>query len=245
VEEGGEIYSGMTGDKAVDGIKATQGNFWAGKGSPNYLIVDLGKAYKINRIVVRPFGHSSSPSAYFYDDEWQVTYSLDKSTWHNFSNVGKIQGAGSLSGGGISIVNGNPGDTSNHSEDYKNYEFIFTPVQARYIKFNVTKGDVDNDANLEEIEVYNYCEGTPVVTITKSAQKSGKTITYTLTLNNTGSADAKNIQLVDPIPQGTNYVSGSASNNGSYNSSQNRVEWNISSLGAGQSASVTFQVTIP
>ena len=38
--------------------------------------------------------------------------------------------------------------------NYKEYEFVFNPAEARYIRFYVSVGDSDNDSNLGEIEIY-------------------------------------------------------------------------------------------
>ena len=68
----------------------------------------------------------------------------------------KVRGNGSLSGSGIQIIKGNPGE-GNH-EGYKEYDFTFNSIDVRYIRFYVSKGDIDNDSNLEEIEIYTFCE---------------------------------------------------------------------------------------
>jgi len=156
VEDGGEIYKGMPGSNAVDGIKNTSGNFWAGRGTPNSLVIDLEDIYAVDRIVARPYGQSSVSLRYYYNDEWNIQYSLDGLQWEDFTGVSKLKGSGILSGNGIYITGGNPGEGDH--EEYKEYEFSVAPVKARYIRFYVSKGDVDNDANLEEIEIFPSCD---------------------------------------------------------------------------------------
>ncbi len=158
VEDGGPVYGNMHGSLSVDGIKNTSGNYWAGKGSPNSVIIDLQDSYIIEKIIARPYGWYS-PN-YYYDDEWNIKYSLDRINWYDFADVVKTKGSGTLLANGISIVNGNPGE-GNH-ENYKEYEFTFTPANVRYIWFYVSKGDIGNDANLEEMEIYISCEEEPL-----------------------------------------------------------------------------------
>jgi hypothetical protein len=157
VEDGGVIYDGMPGTKAIDGIKNTSRNYWAGISSPNWMLIDLQDIYTIDKIIARPYGWNDP--RYYYDDEWEIKYSLDKNSWNDFTNVTKVRGNGSLSGSGIQIIKGNPGE--GNYEDYKEYEFTFNPTDVRYIRFYVSKGDIDNDSNLEEIEIYTFCEAQP------------------------------------------------------------------------------------
>ncbi|MDR1463848.1 MAG: DUF11 domain-containing protein [Oscillospiraceae bacterium] len=70
----------------------------------------------------------------------------------------------------------------------------------------------------------------------------GDTITYSLTVTNLGSAARRNITITDTIPAGTTFVEGSASDGG-VRTSQNLV-WNLASLGAGASKTVSFQATV-
>lgn len=86
------------------------------------------------------------------------------------------------------------------------------------------------------------------LTLTKSVNKAaaneGDTLTYTLSYTNTGEGNATNVRLSDPIPANTTYVVNSASANGSYDASANKLTWNIGNVAAGASGSVTFQVTV-
>ena len=71
----------------------------------------------------------------------------------------KLLGAGTLQGPGISITDGNPGH-NNSDDSYKYYSFTFAPVSARYIRYEVTVGDSDGDANGKEIEVFTASPNT-------------------------------------------------------------------------------------
>lgn len=88
----------------------------------------------------------------------------------------------------------------------------------------------------------------PSITLSLAANKStalpGDTITYTLTYKNAGTGSATNVAITSAVPSSTTYVSGSASSGGTYDSTANRVKWSMSTLTAGASGSVTFQVKI-
>ena len=83
------------------------------------------------------------------------------------------------------------------------------------------------------------------IEIAKSADKTfaevGEQIAYTLVLENTGAVSALNVTLSDMLPPETEIVSGSVTLNGApYGGGLPVV---IPSIGAGQSATVTFKVT--
>ncbi len=71
----------------------------------------------------------------------------------------------------------------------------------------------------------------------------GQTITYTITLNNSGQQTATNVVLNDPIPLGTNYTSGSVIG-GNWNSTLKQIEW-TGSIPGNSTHTVTFKVTVP
>ena len=75
--------------------------------------------------------------------------------------------------------------------------------------------------------------------------RPGDTITYYLTLTNDESSEsaAKDVDIVDDIPQGMKYVEGSAV--GDATVSNGSVRWRIGSLKAGQSVLVSYQASIP
>lgn len=102
----------------------------------------------------------------------------------------------------------------------------------------------------------------PDVQLTKSVSPSGTvqpgdTLTYTVTAsNNSGSASASNVSLIDAIPAGTTYVLGSAAASSGvvdFESDSDRIVANIGTgasasiggtLAPSESASVSFQVVV-
>jgi uncharacterized repeat protein (TIGR01451 family) len=70
---------------------------------------------------------------------------------------------------------------------------------------------------------------------------SGNIITYTIEYGNSGNMNATNVVISDPVPANTTYVADSASNGGIFDGS--KVIWNLETLTAGTSGTLTFQVT--
>ncbi len=61
--------------------------------------------------------------------------------------------------------------------------------------------------------------------VDKAMAFSAEVLTYTITVSNTGSADAVGASLVDPLPAHTAYVPDSATGGAVYNLARNRIEW--------------------
>jgi len=78
--------------------------------------------------------------------------------------------------------------------------------------------------------------------VTPQIVSPGDTLTFTVVMWNTGSADAVGVSLQDPIPDHATYVSGSVTGGATYNAAQDRIEWS-GTIPVGGSQTVTFQVT--
>lgn len=80
--------------------------------------------------------------------------------------------------------------------------------------------------------------------------KPGDTLEYSVTVTNSGSGTAENLYLVDAIPSGTTYVSGSSTksvNGGSFATVADGITGDglsIGSLASGETAEVRFRVTV-
>ena len=91
----------------------------------------------------------------------------------------------------------------------------------------------------------------PDYTFEKRTGQTGDTLTYRLTVTNTGTATAKDVVIEDTIPTAElmetplflRFVS--ASDNGEFNDRTQTITWSIGDVAPGQSRSVTFTVTIP
>ena len=156
-----QSFPGAGPELLVDGRMDQPGSAWAAPGSPNWVEIDFGQQRLITEISVAPFIGSPGES-YFYNEAWKVQYLDDQGQIHDFSNVQKIMGAGTLIGPGIAVANGDPGSTAS-LDSHKYYGFIFEPVTTQYVRFTVTSGDRDGDSNGAELEVRQaFQTGTPV-----------------------------------------------------------------------------------
>ncbi|OXM15050.1 hypothetical protein CGZ75_13285 [Paenibacillus herberti] len=115
--------------------------------------------------------------------------------------------------------------------------FTFSPPDGRTISGSVT-------SNTLVIPV-----SSPDVTVVKSASSIdavvGDTLTYTIVVTNSGISAVSNVVLVDPVPTGAAFVPGSVTLNGiplPIASPSSGIP--IGTIAAGDSATVTFQVTI-
>lgn len=73
---------------------------------------------------------------------------------------------------------------------------------------------------------------------------AGDTLTYTLEISNDGTAPAREVSVVDIIPDFTEYVVGSATENGTYISATNSLNWSVASLSPDETATLGFKVKI-
>jgi uncharacterized repeat protein (TIGR01451 family) len=64
---------------------------------------------------------------------------------------------------------------------------------------------------------------------------------YTISIVNSSGVDASGVSMIDPIPAGLTYVSGSVTGGAVYNAGQNRIEWN-GSVDASSTVNITFMV---
>jgi uncharacterized repeat protein (TIGR01451 family) len=90
--------------------------------------------------------------------------------------------------------------------------------------------------------------GPPAFTLTKTTSPSSTTtlhpgdpITYTMTVQNTGSGNATNVTVSDPMPTQTNYVS--CSGGTSCANAAGTVTWSVGPLAPGDSSTVTLTVS--
>lgn len=121
---------------------------------------------------------------------------------------------------------------------------IWEAFAKRGMGFSASSGSNSRGDEIEAFDLPVICNNS--ITFSKEASHSqvenGQVITYTLTATNNGSTTATGVIIADPIPAGSNYVSGSANDGGQLVG--NIVTFNAVSLSAGQSASRTFQVTV-
>ncbi|TKH87312.1 DUF11 domain-containing protein, partial [Bacillus cereus] len=86
------------------------------------------------------------------------------------------------------------------------------------------------------------------VTLTKSTNKQfatiGETISYTILITNSGNTAANNVQLTDPLPNGTILTPGTVTLNGVLQNVDSLVALPIGTIPGGSTVTLSFQVTV-
>jgi uncharacterized repeat protein (TIGR01451 family) len=114
-----------------------------------------------------------------------------------------------------------------------------------YIKFQVHAHDpIDDDGySIDKVCIQPFQTYLAVHKQASAGMLSGQTLEYTVAIENQGPLTGTTVLMTDPIPAGTTYVPGSASNGATYNSALNQVEW-VGTVGRYSTEFVTFEVTI-
>lgn len=93
--------------------------------------------------------------------------------------------------------------------------------------------------------------GNPVLSLLNVASPSsglspGDTVTYTLTVANSGAADANVVTLVNPIAANTTFSGNitASTGTGNFDAVANQVTFNVGTLASGASATLSFQVLV-
>lgn len=122
-----------TAEKAIDGA----GSRWTGDGTPAWLMIDLGKAYTINRYTVRHAG-ASGETANYNTRDFQFQYSMDEENWIT-----------------LDTVTGNTANITDRS---------VTPFTAQYVRLYITaansvSGQESTVNTIAEFELYGVDAG--------------------------------------------------------------------------------------
>ncbi|MBN1040239.1 DUF11 domain-containing protein [Clostridium botulinum] len=103
------------------------------------------------------------------------------------------------------------------------------------------------NTQVNQATIDNTNGGGMVKAVNKAFAKVGDTLTYTITLKNTGNVSATNVIFKDTIPSGTNFVTNSVTINGVTQSGTNPAPptgVTVGTIGPGSASTVTFQVTV-
>lgn len=96
---------------------------------------------------------------------------------------------------------------------------------------------VPNAIAMPKLEIENYINDGPTTTI-----KKGEQANYKVVIKNTGNTEFTNNTITSTIPYELNYVTGSASNNGTYNANNRTITWNIDLLDPGSTKELTYKL---
>ncbi len=122
-------------------------------------------------------------------------------------------------------------------------------TRSNIVIVKVTRnGKVGNAAIFDEADVSSLSfpiKKSNVLLIKQSdvtTVKDGDTITFKLTYANRSAEDIMNVRISDTIPLGTTYVSWSATSPNTF--SNKKLTWDVGTVKAGKSGSVSFKVTV-
>ena len=82
------------------------------------------------------------------------------------------------------------------------------------------------------------------LTVPSTNVTPGQQVTVTVAFTNNGGSPATNVAVSAGVPSTMTYVAGSASGAGTYDSTNNVVDWVVPSMGAGQTVTETFMATV-
>ncbi len=109
--------------------------------------------------------------------------------------------------------------------------------------YNVASADA-KDTRSVTADAESFINSAPILELTKTVDKSvaapGDQLTYTLSVANTGNANALNATLEDTLPPNTSFVSAT----GDFTLNADTVQWSVASLPAGGAGAVTLVVLV-
>ena len=139
-----------------------------------------------------------------------------------------------------SVVSG-PGTVNFTNATSLTASAAFSAAGTYVLKLSASDGQLTSNSQVTII----VQSGTPNLVLTKSGSvttaKSGDTITFTIQYQNTGTSDAVNVVLKDPVPAGTT-LTGTISNGGT--NSDGTIQWNLGTVPAATGGTLTFQVQV-
>jgi uncharacterized repeat protein (TIGR01451 family) len=182
-------------------------------------------------------------------DAYNITLSdnLPASVTYQSCNLGSLSGTCSESGGVVTFTLTNPlaaGDSASVSTTVQVNATVTGPTTLT----NTATLNYTDSANQPRPQVSasdsTQVPAQPTIVLSKTDGSTvtapGQTLTYTLTFTNTGVGDAYNITLSDTLPAGVSYQSCSPA----CNVSGSTVTFNLGTLAAGASASVSITVQV-
>ncbi|PGS76712.1 DUF11 domain-containing protein [Bacillus cereus] len=153
----------------------------------------------------------------------------------NGVNIGSIPSGTTKNVAFQVVVNTLPASNVVSNGSSASYQYTVNPSQSPVTK-NIS-------SNLVSTQINNAN-----VTLTKSTNKQfatiGETISYTILITNSGNTAANNVQLTDPLPNGTILNPGTVTLNGVLQNVDSLVALPIGTIPGGATFTLSFQVTV-
>lgn len=114
--------------------------------------------------------------------------------------------------------------------------------------YTTLEDNVYNRIAVPELEFGKYVDTADTTGFTDEATvliTSGETYTYRVKVENVSDVAATNVKVVDNVPTGLTVNEASITNNGVYDSTNNTITWNITSLAANTTLNLDYTVTVP
>ena len=163
-----------------------------------------------------------------------------------------LPSASIIDGVGINTITPNQTVTIIFQVQIVNNPTTFTPELQNlgFVNFQYNVGNaLQAQPGNVETNVFVTSINTAILSAVKTANTAfaniGDTITYTVSIQNSGNTNATNVNFSDPVPTGTTFVENSFAVNGSTIPGANPNNGvNIGTVSAGSSLTVTFQVIV-
>lgn len=98
-----------------------------------------------------------------------------------------------------------------------------------------------NKAELQKVKLVYVGNASLDAEPVRTVAQKGEELTYIIKVTNSSNIDANNIKIYDSIPEGTQYVEGSISDNGTIEN--NNLSWKVN-IAKGETKTVSFKVTV-
>ncbi len=113
-------------------------------------------------------------------------------------------------------------------------------TQAQVSSVDQEELEPSNDVGTTDVVINNHNNLILTKTVNNNAPLEGEVITFTLTVQNQGPAQARNLEIIDAMPAGLTFTSSAGATHGSYLGNK----WTIGNLSIGETASIQILATV-
>jgi len=173
--------------------------------------------------------------------KWQVSLSLAIFSMPIVGADGTIYAVYYINGGDNGVYAINPSGTITWKFSTKN-DMLSSPAIAADGTLYVGAAHYPN--SLYAISGQSSPTLTVSQTVYPPAAAPGAVIRYTLEYGNPNNSEVSNVVITDPLPLGIQYLTGSATAGGNYNSASRTLTWSLGRMSNNASSRIAFSVTV-